>query len=100
MFFNELRTNLQTKFHEDSTINLTSTGLTRKTAPGGHFFHQTGTIFKLSRAIIRMNVLTKFHEDWTINLTSRVLTRKTALPPGSHIFQRTGAIFKTQLGYY
>ncbi|KAH3708956.1 hypothetical protein DPMN_068415 [Dreissena polymorpha] len=75
-------TNLRTKFHEDWTINVTSRVLTSKAAPppGGHIFQQTGTIFKLSLAIIRTHVLTNFHEDWTKNVTPRVLTNKTAPP--------------------
>ncbi|KAH3700666.1 hypothetical protein DPMN_075643 [Dreissena polymorpha] len=82
--------------HEDWTINVTSRALTVKTArpPGGHFFQWTGTIFKLSRAIIRINVLTKFHEDWTLNVSSRVFTRKTASPHGGRVFQPTETIFK------
>ncbi|KAH3769592.1 hypothetical protein DPMN_170865 [Dreissena polymorpha] len=82
-----------TSFQEDWTINVTSRV--------GNVFKRTGTIFKLSRDIIRTNVRTKFHEYWTINVTSRVLTRfcysnirNTSLPPGGHVFQRTGTILK------
>ncbi|KAH3892032.1 hypothetical protein DPMN_016144 [Dreissena polymorpha] len=83
-----------TKFHKDWTINVTSRNCL---APWTHVFQWTGTIFKLSLAIIRTNVLTKwpyiirknvltkFHEDWTKNKTSRVLTRKTAPPTGGYI---------------
>ncbi|KAH3848044.1 hypothetical protein DPMN_090382 [Dreissena polymorpha] len=76
-------TNVMTKFHEDWTISLTSRVLTRKTTPppGGHVFQRTGTIFKLSLAIIRTNVLTKVHEDWTINKTLRVLTSENCPAP-------------------
>ncbi|KAH3706903.1 hypothetical protein DPMN_066294 [Dreissena polymorpha] len=61
---------------------------------GGHVLQRTGTIFKLSLAIIKTNALTMFHEDLTINVTPRVITRKTALLPDGHIFQRTRIIFK------
>ncbi|KAH3839970.1 hypothetical protein DPMN_113411 [Dreissena polymorpha] len=49
----------------------------KKTAslPGCHVFQWTGTIFKLSLAIIRTNILTKFHKDWTtlcINVNLRL----------------------------
>ncbi|KAH3836130.1 hypothetical protein DPMN_109500 [Dreissena polymorpha] len=92
-------------FHEDWTINVTSRVLTRKIVPplGSHVFQRTGTILKLSLAIIRTNVLTQFHEDWTSNVTtrtnimtkfhedwnknktSRVLTRKTSPLPSDII---------------
>ncbi|KAH3887264.1 hypothetical protein DPMN_011280 [Dreissena polymorpha] len=83
MFFKKPK-NLRTKFYEDRTINVTFKVLTRKTAPspGGHVFQRTGTIFKLSRDIMRSHVLTK------------VLTRKTTPPLCGHIFQRTGTICK------
>ncbi|KAH3804916.1 hypothetical protein DPMN_133209 [Dreissena polymorpha] len=67
-------TNLLTKFHEDWTIN------EKCSAPGGHVFKATKTIFKLIQDIIGTNLLTKFHDDWKINVTSRVLTRKIAPP--------------------
>ncbi|KAH3864743.1 hypothetical protein DPMN_027769 [Dreissena polymorpha] len=65
--------NLLTKFHEDRTINVASTVLTRfyyshkrKNAPplGSHVFQANIIIFKLIRDIIETNLLTKFHEDW------------------------------------
>ncbi|KAH3892031.1 hypothetical protein DPMN_016143 [Dreissena polymorpha] len=86
-------TNLWTNFYEDWTINVTSTVLTRKTAPppGGYVFNATGTFFQTQPTFIRTNDLTKFHEDLTINLTPRV---KTAPTPGGHIFQRTRTILK------
>ncbi|KAH3704897.1 hypothetical protein DPMN_079958 [Dreissena polymorpha] len=70
-----------TTFHEDWTINVTSRVLTRKTAQplGSHVFQWTGTIFKLSLAIIRTNVLTKL---------------LTTPPTGGHVFQRTGTILE------
>ncbi|KAH3832190.1 hypothetical protein DPMN_105468 [Dreissena polymorpha] len=92
-----LKTNFQTKFHEDWTINVTPRVFTRfnyshirKTAlpTGGHVFLPIRTIFKLNRRIQKTNVLTKFHEDWTKNVTSRAITcfhyihiEKTAPPP-------------------
>ncbi|KAH3816340.1 hypothetical protein DPMN_117855 [Dreissena polymorpha] len=94
--------NLLTKFHEDPTINVASTVLTRqifmthngrqtndkrlftcfhyihieKTSPppGGHVFPPIWTIFELNRHIQKTHVLTKLHEDWTKNVTSRVFT--------------------------
>ncbi|KAH3801360.1 hypothetical protein DPMN_155009 [Dreissena polymorpha] len=74
-------TNVQTKFHENWTKNVTSrkndppTGgnvfspilFTRKTAPptGGHVFQRTGTTFELNQHIIKANILTNFelHRD-------------------------------------
>ncbi|KAH3808301.1 hypothetical protein DPMN_136654 [Dreissena polymorpha] len=95
-------TNLLKMFHEDPTVNVASTVLTRqifmtlngrqtidkmsfrltknvtkyKTAPppGGHVFPPIWTIFELNRHIQKTHVLTKFHEDWTKNVTSRVFT--------------------------
>ncbi|KAH3840832.1 hypothetical protein DPMN_114288 [Dreissena polymorpha] len=81
-----IRPNVLTKFHEDWTINLTSTV---KTAlpPSGHVFLPTGTIFELVKDFIGTHVPTKFHDDWTKNVTSRVLTRKTATPPGTQFHE-------------
>ncbi|KAH3828231.1 hypothetical protein DPMN_130184 [Dreissena polymorpha] len=81
-----IRTNVLTKFHEDLTINLTSTVKTAP-PPGGHVFLPTGTIFELVKDFIGTHVPTKFHDDWTNNVSSRDLTRKTATPPGTHIFE-------------
>ncbi|KAH3805876.1 hypothetical protein DPMN_134186 [Dreissena polymorpha] len=81
-----IRTNVLTKFHEDWTINLTSTVKTAP-PPGGHVFLPTGTIFELVKDFIRTHVPTKFHDDWTKNVTSRVLTRKTATPPGTQFHE-------------
>ncbi|KAH3826891.1 hypothetical protein DPMN_128818 [Dreissena polymorpha] len=73
-----IETNLQTKLHEDWTINVASRE--KCPAPGGHVFKATKTIFKLIQDIIGTNLLTKFHDDRKINVTSRVLTRKIARP--------------------
>ncbi|KAH3787068.1 hypothetical protein DPMN_165187 [Dreissena polymorpha] len=81
-----IRTNVLTKFHEDWTINLTSTVKTAP-PPGGHVFLPTGTIFELVKDFIGTHVPTKFHDDWTKNVTSRVLTRKTATPPGTQFHE-------------
>ncbi|KAH3699089.1 hypothetical protein DPMN_023709 [Dreissena polymorpha] len=83
-----------TNYHEDWTINLTSTVKTAP-PPGGHFhddwtknvtstvlnkenchapwhpgFSTIRSIFELVQDINGTHVLTKFHEDWTINMTS------------------------------
>ncbi|KAH3795177.1 hypothetical protein DPMN_148725 [Dreissena polymorpha] len=65
-----IRTNVLTKFHEDWTINLTSTVKTAP-PPGGHVFLPTGTIFELVKDFIGTHVPTKFHDDWTKNVSSR-----------------------------
>ncbi|KAH3737667.1 hypothetical protein DPMN_044260 [Dreissena polymorpha] len=76
--------NLQTKFHEDRTVNVASRVLTRfylshirTNAPplGSHIFQANIIIFKFIQDIIAINLLTRFHENWTINVASRVLTR-------------------------
>ncbi|KAH3787810.1 hypothetical protein DPMN_165939 [Dreissena polymorpha] len=59
---NIIGTNLLTKFHGDTKINVTSRVLKRKNAPPPWWPY-----------IIGMNLLTKFHQ--TINVASRVLTR-------------------------
>ncbi|KAH3873635.1 hypothetical protein DPMN_036872 [Dreissena polymorpha] len=89
-------TNLQTKFHDDRKINVTSRVLT-----SGHAFLLTQTIFKLNRHIQKTHVLTKFHEHWTKNVTSRGFTcfhyiyrEKTAPPPGGHVFSQIWTIFE------
>ncbi|KAH3826928.1 hypothetical protein DPMN_128855 [Dreissena polymorpha] len=82
-----IRTNVLTKFHEERSINVTYTVLTRKNVPpGGHIFQPTGTIFELFQDIIGKNPLANFHEDLTINMASTVLT--------DHVFQPTKTIFK------
>ncbi|KAH3887443.1 hypothetical protein DPMN_011460 [Dreissena polymorpha] len=88
-----IETNLQTKFHEDWTINVASRVLTSPT-PGGHVFKATKTIFELIQDIIGTNLLTKFHDDLKMNVTSRVLTRKIAPLRGGHVFQPTAIIFE------
>ncbi|KAH3782193.1 hypothetical protein DPMN_160105 [Dreissena polymorpha] len=80
-----IRTNVLTKFHENGTINLTSTVKTAP-PPGGHVFLPTGIIFELVKDFIGTHVPTKFHDDWTNNVTSRVLTRKTTTPPGTQVY--------------
>ncbi|KAH3851981.1 hypothetical protein DPMN_094470 [Dreissena polymorpha] len=98
-----IKTNVQTKFHEDWTINVNPRVFTSKTAlpPGGHVFLLILTIFKLNRRIEEISVLTKFHEDWTKNVASRAFTcfyyihiEKTAPPPGGHVFSPTWTIFE------
>ncbi|KAH3871405.1 hypothetical protein DPMN_034605 [Dreissena polymorpha] len=64
-----IETNLQTKFHEDWTINVASRVLIR-------FYYS-----HIRKNIIGTNLLTKFHDDRKINVTSRVLRRKIAPPP-------------------
>ncbi|KAH3747895.1 hypothetical protein DPMN_182330 [Dreissena polymorpha] len=70
-----IRKNVQTKFHEDWTINVTFMVLTS--------FQPTGTILKL------------FHDDRSINVASRVLTKfhyshskKNAPSPCGHFFKQ------------
>ncbi|KAH3797418.1 hypothetical protein DPMN_151002 [Dreissena polymorpha] len=60
-----IRTNLESKFHEDWTINVASRVLT-----------SNRTIFKLFQDIVETNLLTKCHEDLTTNVASIVLTRQ------------------------
>ncbi|KAH3874412.1 hypothetical protein DPMN_037655 [Dreissena polymorpha] len=88
-----IRTNVLTKFHEDWTINLTSTV---KTAPplGGHVFLPTGIIFELVKYFIGTHVPTKFHDDWTKNITSRVLNKENCHTPWHAGFSTTRSIFK------
>ncbi|KAH3859503.1 hypothetical protein DPMN_102320 [Dreissena polymorpha] len=80
---NIIRTNVLTKFHEDWTINVISTVLTKKNAPSPdcNSFQQTGTILELIQSIIETNILTMFHKHQTINVAS---IGKNALPPGGH----------------
>ncbi|KAH3823101.1 hypothetical protein DPMN_124899 [Dreissena polymorpha] len=87
-----IRTNVLTKFHEDWTINLTSTVKTAP-PPGGHVFLPTGTIFKLVKNFIGTHVPTKFHDDWTKNVTSRPYYENCHAPwhPG---FSTTRSIFE------
>ncbi|KAH3846095.1 hypothetical protein DPMN_088389 [Dreissena polymorpha] len=96
--------NLQTKFHDDRKINVTSRVLTRKMTPSCHVFLPIRTIFELNCHIQKTHVLTKFHEDWTKNVTSKVFTcfqyihiEKTALPPGGHVFSPIWTIFELVL---
>ncbi|KAH3697089.1 hypothetical protein DPMN_084574 [Dreissena polymorpha] len=82
-------TNLQTKFHDDRKINVTSGE--NDPPPNGHAFLPIQTIFKLNSHIQTTHILTKFHEHCTKNVTSRV---ETALPPGGHVFSQIWAIFE------
>ncbi|KAH3886509.1 hypothetical protein DPMN_010520 [Dreissena polymorpha] len=69
-------TNLLTKFHEDPTINVASTVLTRRIFM---MHNRRQTIDKRKNAPplgAHINFLTKFHDNRTINVASRVLTRK------------------------
>ncbi|KAH3796350.1 hypothetical protein DPMN_149918 [Dreissena polymorpha] len=66
------RAKILTKFHEDWTIHMASSVLTRKNcgatpAPlhGGHVF-LTAAFWELRRDIIRTHYLIKFLEDWTV----------------------------------
>ncbi|KAH3768213.1 hypothetical protein DPMN_169425 [Dreissena polymorpha] len=106
---NIIGTNLQTKFHDDRKINVTSrkthvltkfhedwtknvTSRREKTAPppGGHVFSPIWPIFELVRDINKTNVLNKFHDNWAKIVTSRVFTRflysykKNTAPPLLH----------------
>ncbi|KAH3801804.1 hypothetical protein DPMN_155466 [Dreissena polymorpha] len=112
-------TNVLTKFHEESPINVAYISSTsfrnshiKKCEPsrsghvlqqtGSHVFRRTISVFKLSGAIKRTNILTKFHKKWTINVTSIVKCPApgghcftiTALSPGGHVFQQTEIIFE------
>ncbi|KAH3704884.1 hypothetical protein DPMN_079945 [Dreissena polymorpha] len=101
----EIGTNLLTKFHEDWTINMASTVLTRQMltkdnkrqtkgyheyivlshirktvlSPGSHVFQQTKTIFQFVPDINRTNVHTKLHKGKL---------------PRPHVFQQARNIFK------
>ncbi|KAH3864987.1 hypothetical protein DPMN_028020 [Dreissena polymorpha] len=88
-----IRTNVLTKFHEDWTINLTSTVKTAP-PPGGHVFLPTGIIFELVKYFIGTHVPTKFHDDWTKNITSRVLNKENCHTPWHAGFSTTRSIFK------
>ncbi|KAH3867877.1 hypothetical protein DPMN_031014 [Dreissena polymorpha] len=80
-------TNLLTEFHDDWTkkCGFKSVNKEKCSAPGGHVFQPTATIFKLVQDIIGTNLLTKFHDHQTINL----YIRKNVLLPGGHVFQPT-----------
>ncbi|KAH3727626.1 hypothetical protein DPMN_053565 [Dreissena polymorpha] len=91
-------TNPLTKFHDELTINVTFTLLTRKNGPppgcnfhqdqtihdtfraknalppGGHVFQPTVTLSTL-QDIIEINLLTKFHDDQKIIVASRMIKR-------------------------
>ncbi|KAH3836133.1 hypothetical protein DPMN_109503 [Dreissena polymorpha] len=80
-------------FHEDWTLNLTSTVKTAP-PPGGHVFLPTGIIFELVKYFIGTHVPTKFHDDWTKNITSRVLNKENCHTPWHAGFSTTRSIFK------
>ncbi|KAH3798528.1 hypothetical protein DPMN_152128 [Dreissena polymorpha] len=88
-----IKTNVQTKFHEDWSINVTPRVLTRQNcpAPCRPCFLLILTIFKLNRRIQEINVLTKFHEDWTKNVTSRA---ENCPAPGGHVFSPIWTFFE------
>ncbi|KAH3875473.1 hypothetical protein DPMN_038739 [Dreissena polymorpha] len=88
-----IRTNVLTKFHEDWTLNLTSTVKTAP-PPGGHVFLPTGIIFELVKDLIGTHVPTKFHDDWTKNITSRVFNKENCHVPWHAGFSTTRSIFK------
>ncbi|KAH3754716.1 hypothetical protein DPMN_189397 [Dreissena polymorpha] len=74
-----IRTNLQTKFHEDWTK------MKQCPAPWRpYFLTNHDHCFKLCQAIIRTNVLTKNYKNWTKNVT----LRKNAPPHVGHIFRK------------
>ncbi|KAH3691923.1 hypothetical protein DPMN_192469 [Dreissena polymorpha] len=77
LIHDEYTKNVTSRFHLDSTKNVTSCVLTRKNAsyPGGRVFQQTISSFEL-------------------NLTIRVTSRVKCPPTGVHVFQRTVTIFK------
>ncbi|KAH3821582.1 hypothetical protein DPMN_123346 [Dreissena polymorpha] len=70
-------------FHEDQTINVDSSVLTKFYY--SHIYNPN-TILELVKDIIGKNLLTKFHDDQTINMATRL---KNAPPAGSHVFQPT-----------
>ncbi|KAH3699163.1 hypothetical protein DPMN_074117 [Dreissena polymorpha] len=69
-------TNLETKFHEDWSINEKCPSHWKNAPPtGGHVFQPTGTTFKIVQDFIGTNLLAKLNDDQTINVASRVLPR-------------------------
>ncbi|KAH3894087.1 hypothetical protein DPMN_018245 [Dreissena polymorpha] len=89
-------------FHDDLSINVASSVLTRKnaTTSGSHAFQQTRTIFKLIQSasppdgqpngtIFKLVQYFIDNEDRTISVASRVLTRQMLTPHDSHYRQRT-----------
>ncbi|KAH3711891.1 hypothetical protein DPMN_071567 [Dreissena polymorpha] len=79
-----IRTNVLTKFHEDLTINLTSTVKTAP-PPGGHVFLPTRIIFERVKDFIGTH---------TKNITSRVLTKENCHTPWHPGFSTTRSIFE------
>ncbi|KAH3839145.1 hypothetical protein DPMN_112569 [Dreissena polymorpha] len=83
-------TNLLTKFHEDPTINVVATVLTRQIFMA-HNGRQTIDKSKRTPPPLETNVLTKFHEDWAKNVSSRL---ENCPPPGDHVFPPIMTIFQ------
>ncbi|KAH3819176.1 hypothetical protein DPMN_120909 [Dreissena polymorpha] len=95
--------NLLTKFHEDRTINENCS------APDGHVFQPTGTIFELIQDIIGTNLLLMltsknapppgghFHDDRKINVASRVFTMRPCFSTKGIIFERVQDIIGMNL---
>ncbi|KAH3872171.1 hypothetical protein DPMN_035385 [Dreissena polymorpha] len=105
MFFNHLApflnwykfgTNLLTKFHEDGTINVSSSVNKVLMKNALHpVLKPTGTISELFQVIIGKTFMNKFHDDRTINMAFRPdHIQKYAQTPGGHVFNPTGTIFE------
>ncbi|KAH3854725.1 hypothetical protein DPMN_097274 [Dreissena polymorpha] len=86
-----IRTNVLTKFHEESTINMNFRVLTRinPPTPGGHVFQTNGTIFELIQDIYKTN-----HAEVHRRRYYYSHTMKNAPPHGGHVFQPIGSIFE------
>ncbi|KAH3883282.1 hypothetical protein DPMN_007237 [Dreissena polymorpha] len=84
-------TNLLIKFHEDRTIKVGSTVLTRKMPHP--LFHDDQIITVAPRVLTRKNAHAAMFskQDCIINVASRVLTSHISL--GSHVFQANVIIF-------
>ncbi|KAH3716232.1 hypothetical protein DPMN_058951 [Dreissena polymorpha] len=94
-------TNILTKFHEDLTINVNDTVLTRQIFMTHNGKSKAQTKLPENQETRKTNVLTKFHEDWAKNVSSRLFTcfhyihiEKTAPSPGGHVFPPIMTIFK------
>ncbi|KAH3847894.1 hypothetical protein DPMN_090229 [Dreissena polymorpha] len=84
-------TNLLTKFHEDSTINVAAT--VKRKAQTKLPENQETRVKKTPPPAgdHETNVLTKFHEDWAKNY---IHIEKTAPSPGGHVFPPIMTIFE------
>ncbi|KAH3865983.1 hypothetical protein DPMN_029031 [Dreissena polymorpha] len=108
-------TNLLTKFHEDPTINVASTVLTRQICmthnerqtidksnlrnwtknvtsrvfTSFHYLHIEKTAPHPGGHVFPpiWTIFELFHDDWAKIVTSRVFTRNTAPPPGGHLHE-------------